>query len=633
MLAFLRRHTYVLSNKVRRLFHPERVREEKWTANLSRLEKLPFDIKPENSHDAKLENGALVLGLKKTNCAAWVEAPKRLFRNQIIEARFRLDSSEGHAAAGLVFRAMDGFAYLALVSSRGRFRLDALKHGSPKPLIGWTVLPAFAAEKMKNPGASANLRFDWVSSLKRKFIIPRGTHPDPKTQKHTPDSTHFPEQARTTDSRPDGSAGYAPLSPINLTVIAREDHLIFLVNGRWIGEVHDLSAAEGRVGFALAFYETDGAAAYADAETETARAGASVESAIYKCRARLDFLSVESRAGKVEECYSKWNDGVSVSAESRFHLAETFAAMNAAAPALDQIVRAWKQREKTARDGAAARADLRPRKELLAAARMAGRLERYDEAGEYLDMCLEQGRDNPEGKQALAEKIKLLGVTQKFQELKECLSGYISPAVNQRNGETRSGPPEDLPAFYALLAYTHWNLREYESAAAAWDRAFDLDKENGLYTVNAANACVLLGRPEDALKRYLEGGRIFLRQDNSGGLDALVPKLLSLGEHNWEARALVGKWAFDIGDYDQAESELALSENIRRETRPLPAADPAVSYLRALLLARADKHREAFDLLEEAARLAPDYGLFGETLRDWRRLAIVNCPDVPQSSR
>jgi hypothetical protein len=62
---------------------------------------------------------------------------------------------------------------------------------------------------MKNLGASS-----WVSSLERKFILPRGTYPKPKIQNHPKGTANFPEQA----------PGYAPLFPINIPLEAAARH-------------------------------------------------------------------------------------------------------------------------------------------------------------------------------------------------------------------------------------------------------------------------------------------------------------------------------------------------------------------------------------------------------------------------
>jgi tetratricopeptide (TPR) repeat protein len=559
MLTFLKRPLYVLSNKIHRRHRPGEPPEEKWIADLSKLENFPFDIKPESSYDAypagnldrpqqsqsagrtvaaAAENNSLGFALKKANHIAWIEAPGRRYQDQIIEARFLLDSLGGYAAAGLVFRLIDNETYyLALVSSKGYFRLDAVKNDSPLPLVGWTETPVFDEQASKDG--------------------PR-------------------EQDR------------APLA-IDLTIVACGEDLTFLVNGRWIGEICDSPIVTGRVGFALASYT------------------APSEQTAYTCRAWLDYLSVDSRRKYVEECREKWKTGAAVSAESRIRLAETFAAMGAADLALAQISRVWKQREAAARSVSATYTEMRTRRELFLAAGLARRLERYDEAEEYINACLEQGPDTPEGKKALTEKTTNLLMLKKYPELK----AFAREQITRRKKD---------PSLHDLLGHAHWNLKEYADAARAWDKAFKLDGKNGQYAVNAANAYMLLDKQDEALARCLAGGAIFLRQDDTEALGALIPKLLSLGGHNWEARALAGKWAFGAGDFDQAESELVTAEGIRRKLKPQPPVDPAVSYLRGLLFVRRGKRREALRFLEEAAGLAPDYGLFRFKLAETRYL-------------
>ena len=576
MLTFLKRPLYILSNKIRRRQHPGKLPEEKWIADFSKLEKFPFDIKPESSYDAypagnlarppQIESGekgrpvpnnnSLGFALKKTNHIAWLEGPKRRYEDQIIEARILLDSLGGYAAAGLLFREVDdGTYYLALVSSKGYFRLDAVKNGTPLPLVGWTETPALEERVTGGEGRS--------------------------------------------DS---------PLA-IHLTIVAFGEALIFFVNDRWIAEINDGSASEGRIGFALAAYETP--SRKNTAARVKAAAGTVAENAAHTCRAWLDYLSVDSRRKNIDELYRKWNDSALIPAESRIRLAETFAAMNAAALALAQIARVWEQREAAARSVTATYTEMRTRRELLLAARMARRLERYDEAEEYINACLEQGQDNPEGEKAAAEKTKLLTSAQKYPALKE----FVSAQIARRKKD---------PALHALLGHACWNMKEYAPAAAAWDRAFELDRENGQYAVNAAKACILLNQNNEALSRYLEGGRIFLRQGKNEELGALVPKLLSLGGQSWDAHVLAGKWAYSAADYDRADSELALAETVRRKLRPQPPPDPAVSYLRAQMLIGRGKRREAFRFLTEAVRLAPDYGLFRLKLAETRYLIAGN---------
>jgi tetratricopeptide (TPR) repeat protein len=177
------------------------------------------------------------------------------------------------------------------------------------------------------------------------------------------------------------------------------------------------------------------------------------------------------------------------------------------------------------------------------------------------------------------------------------------------------------------LGHALWNAGDYEGAAAVYDRAFELESVNGLPAKNAANAYELLGRGDEALDRYLKSGRAFLGTDNYQDLGVLIPKLLALGPDNWEAHGLAGKWAYGIEDWALADAEFKKSEDLRKTVRPKPPKDPAVSFLRALLLIREGKRRAGLPLLEEAARLAEDYGLFYFRLAENRFLLDNDAAD------
>jgi len=116
--------------------------KEKWIADFSKPEKSCFNIKPEISYNAYLEKRALFLGLKKKNCMVSLETVNRVYVDQIIDARFRFDGYGGYCASGIMFRVTgQGTYYLALVSNKGLFRLDAVHHNLPEPLIGWIETP------------------------------------------------------------------------------------------------------------------------------------------------------------------------------------------------------------------------------------------------------------------------------------------------------------------------------------------------------------------------------------------------------------------------------------------------------------------------------------------------------------
>jgi len=170
--------------------------KEKWVADFSKPERSCFDIKPEISYDAKLEKGSLFIGLKEKHRMAWLETANRVYVDQVVEARFRFARSGSYCAAGIMFRVeKNGSYYLALVSSKNYFRLDAVNDGVPRTLVGWT----------EAPGA--------------------------------------------------GEDGAAP-EKIVLKIIAMGGRFVFVVNGKWVAEADDASVPGGHLGFALVSYSS-----------------------------------------------------------------------------------------------------------------------------------------------------------------------------------------------------------------------------------------------------------------------------------------------------------------------------------------------------------------------------------------
>ena len=380
---------------------------------------------------------------------------------------------------------------------------------------------------------------------------------------------------------------------IDLNIVTYGANLIFIVNGKWVGETNDDSINSGRLGFVLASYEA---------------AVENTDGNEYTCKARLDYLAIDTRVKAIEENFKKWNDDLSINAKSRLRLAETYAVMGEASKALDQIDRAWKRREEAIRSVSATYTEVRTKKELLLAARMSFHLGQYGEAEEFIDAIMEQCAEDPsklansiEGREALGEKIKILNELDKFTELKNFALKHFSIINKDVN-------------FYTMLARCYWELKEYNDSAEAWDKAFKMNSETGenigVYAANAANALELTGKKDEALARFLEAGKIFLQLDNRAELAALIPKLVTLGEKNWEARALAGKCAFSIEDYERCEVEFAAANKLRCALRPRPKADPAHYYLWGLVLNMKGRNSAAIRLLQRAVRLAPDYGLF-----------------------
>ena len=382
----------------------------------------------------------------------------------------------------------------------------------------------------------------------------------------------------------------------NLKIVTCGTYLIFLVNNKWLGEVNDDSADYGALGFVMASYESD--EKNPDGESENS----SNEKDEYICKAHLDYISVDSRIKHVEDIFRKLTNDININAEGRLRLAETFAVMGEPARALDQISRAWKRRDEVIRTVSAS-SEVRTKRELLLAARMSFRLGQYSKAEEFIDAILEQWADSAEGKVAHTEKIKILNELNKFAELNEFILN--NPFKIEKNID-----------FYTLLAKCRWELKNYADSAEAWDKAFEMSEQNGVYAVNAANAYEMAGDKKEALSRYIAAGKIFLNQDNIPELAALMQKLSVLGKDNWEAHALAGKWAFSIEDYDKSAKEFEISHKIRCALRPRPKPDPALYYLWGLDYYIKGSIRTAIRLIRRACNLAPDYELFRKKLEE-----------------
>ncbi|GHT97516.1 hypothetical protein FACS1894142_2210 [Spirochaetia bacterium] len=372
----------------------------------------------------------------------------------------------------------------------------------------------------------------------------------------------------------------SPAAETDLTIIAYGSHLLLVINGGWAAEINDSTIPSGRLCFMVASYEASGVASTGGAVAE----------------GFLEALSVESRPLEVGALYEQWSADSVQHGPACFRLAETFTAMGRHGAALTQLQQAWEQPgyERTQR-------------ELLLACRLSLRLGLMDEADRYSAACYAMGTDSPEGRDCLIERAQFLYMQERHEELKAF-------------GEQAVLIQRDEPIIRTLLGHAYWQLGDYEKAAAAYERAFELDGENGLPAKNAANIYELLDRRDEALNRYLKAGRVFLSTGNYDDLGALIPKLLSLGAENWEARALAGKWAFGIEDWDMVKAEFAEAEQLRERLNPEPPPDPALIYLNALLLIRDGKRQKAITLLEEAAARAPDYGLFHFKLAECRFL-------------
>jgi len=585
MFGFLKR-LFGLTSPVQQEIDPDEIAKEQWQADFSRPDepgKAPlvrFSITTENQYRAYLEDGEFCLGIKKTNCIAWTENMIFRYQDLYMKGRIRLDNCGGYAAAGFIFRMVDERTYyMVLVSNRGYFRLDLVRNSIPLALAGWTEAPYMS-------------------------------------KSNTP--TEF-----------------------DLELITYGSRILLLINGQWAGSWNDPSLPEGRIGFVAASYETD-------REDQAGKEGQAGE---FAALAMLRSFSLDSRIEEVARLYDKLED--TALPENRIRLAETFTALGQVNPALVQLRKAWERRAtltKTITEAedavmlAALRDNstdvLRPEKELLLGAKLAMALNLWSEASEYIEEALRlKGELLPEFRNL---KAALLYSQQAYDALikfftKLCSGGARSHTKASSVKDKTSELFADPQAAYNLVGHAYFYSNDYKKAAEMYDHSFLLDEKNGIAAKNAAAAYELCGKNKKALERYIQAGRAFLADDQYEELGLLIPKFRLLGESNWEAAALTGKWAFGIEAWADAEKELARAETLRRKahteqhaekrTEQQAEPDPALYYLQALLLVRNNNRRKALDLFKKAVKYAPDYPLFRFRLAENRYLLNNNADD------
>ncbi|MDR1144002.1 MAG: tetratricopeptide repeat protein [Spirochaetaceae bacterium] len=602
MFGFLKR-LFSRSPSRDRTADPDDIVEEQWQADFSR-EDIPgrqslvrFFITSENLYRAYLYKNALRLGVKKTNCIAWTEDMQFRYQDLDMRGRIRLESGSGYAAAGFIFRMVDELTYyMALVSNRGYFRLDLVRNSTPLALAGWTEAPGL---------------------------------PVLEEERDTP-------------------------VEFDLEVITYGSRILLLINGQWAGAWNDASLPEGRIGFAAASYETRKGPARSAGQTEFDAPDGSQR---FAAEASLLSFSLDSRITEVGNRYDTLED--TALPENRVRLAETFTALGRTNAALAQLRKAWEGRETaaaalaaevaTAEDGVVLAAIqietpetyIRKPRELFLAAKLALALEQWDEAEEYLEALAAPAGPERAGageellKQARNMKAAFLYSRGRYGDLIQWTAN--TAAAEDPNGEIQEAVRlfADPAALYNLLGHAYFNSWEYQKAAEAYDRAGKLDEKNGMTAKNAAASYELLNQNEAALERYLKAGRAFLAGNSYEELGLLIPKFRLLGETNWEARALIGKWSFGVEDWKTAREELDRAEELRKETEvpeqgaKLPAPDPALYFLQGLLLSRSGRRREALPLFEKAVSFAPDYPLFRFRLAENRFMLDQN-PDDPR---
>jgi tetratricopeptide (TPR) repeat protein len=125
------------------LFFRHRGRPERLSTSFRWLERKPFRTARESSYTAGYEGRAYVLALLKDSVFAWESLDEdRRYTDFLMEAEVEPEPSNGHSAAGVIFRHVnDENFYSVLLSSRGNFRVDVLFNNHPVKIVDWTRVP------------------------------------------------------------------------------------------------------------------------------------------------------------------------------------------------------------------------------------------------------------------------------------------------------------------------------------------------------------------------------------------------------------------------------------------------------------------------------------------------------------
>lgn len=144
MLPFLRRKKH----------DREDIVFERWETSFSKVRRITTFLFPrrreklfrftEESTDrysGEVEDGKVVLTLKKTNIFGWIINPWFRYRDFVLEAELAIDPENGDSSCGFIVKYANEFNYYYfLISKRNHFRFDVVFNGNPMTLIPWTPL-------------------------------------------------------------------------------------------------------------------------------------------------------------------------------------------------------------------------------------------------------------------------------------------------------------------------------------------------------------------------------------------------------------------------------------------------------------------------------------------------------------
>jgi tetratricopeptide (TPR) repeat protein/DNA-binding winged helix-turn-helix (wHTH) protein len=142
---------------------------------------------------------------------------------------------------------------------------------------------------------------------------------------------------------------------------------------------------------------------------------------------------------------------------------------------------------------------------------------------------------------------------------------------------------EPRPTTYANLGLLHYYLGEFDEAVEALDTAVTMAPSDYLTWSNFGDALSVSGQEERANFAFTRA-------------EALAREQLLINPRSAEISIDLAWISAMLGQFDEAERLAAWATEVA-------AADPAVHYIKALVLTKMNRHAEALDRLEEAVAL------------------------------
>jgi tetratricopeptide (TPR) repeat protein len=333
-----------------------------------------------------------------------------------------------------------------------------------------------------------------------------------------------------------------------IKIVARLDHFSFYLDDVWIGEVHDSTIREGRIGFAGQNYNKKDTAEF-----------------------HLLNLTVESRPLEVEKAFIRWNQIIPINPDNRFTLAKSYFKQGRFSAAAVQFKKLSKSRKLTGEENF-----------LFAETLIILKL--YKEALYHINITLEL---LPDKKEALHAKANILYLLNRMQEAKEHMEAVLSKF-------------EDNAPFLNQLGNVEHALGNMDSALESYNNAIEIQAEMPLFKINKAKILEIKGKNEEALQLYIESARLLFRQEAYTDLTTILLRIKRIDPDNKEARAINARMFFDEGKRKEAKQILQKLVKEKYE-------DSSVYFLFGLILSEEDNRKKALTHFKKACKLEPEF--------------------------